>query len=130
MHSVWMSCPNKNILLFDIDTSVTFHRMSVHPQIAVSHDYSEGQTFCVPIRSAFGANISLHNWEVFAQACYKKAERLQSLPDMRRILIKYKELIHLIKILPDVDKFTHFLVPETQRHLSTGVFTIRKLGLT
>ena len=46
------------------------------------------------------------------------------------LLQKHKALLHLVKIPIDLDKCPHLLVPATNDHINTGVFSNGKRGPT
>ena len=99
-----LSHATKEILLFDDDASGVFRHVKLHPQVALDHMHSVGQTLCKPIVSVFGANVSLHNWEAFTQSLYKKSEYLKYSPDLPTIVDNHRAIIDLIKLPKDTEK--------------------------
>ena len=112
-----------DILLFDDDAAGVFRHAKLHPDVTVAHTYSVGQTLHIPIGSAFGSNVSLHNWEVLAQSWRMLAEHLQSTTNLELLAQKCKALLHLVRILKDLNKCLKLLVPATSDNLNPRVFS-------
>ena len=53
--------PEKEILLFDDDSSGMFHHVKLHPRVAAAQENSIGQSLLMPIGLVFGSNIRPHN---------------------------------------------------------------------
>ena len=64
----------KEILLFDNDTSGAFRYIKLHPDIAGPCVFIIGDALYILLGSAFGSNISPHNWEVITLSRTRLAE--------------------------------------------------------
>ena len=61
IHNMRISCPNKEIVIFDDDASGAFRHANLYPQATASHAHSVGQKLCIPVDPFFGSNVSPHN---------------------------------------------------------------------
>ena len=125
-----MSFSNKGIILFEEKDSGVFLHVMLHPQVSACHvDYSS-KILCIPIVSVFGDNFSPHDWEVFAQSRCKKSEHLESSPDLPAISQKHSDLIDLIKLPKDTNKYPNILVQVKAYRINKGFISKVKRGPT
>ena len=61
IHNIIISCPDKEIILFDEDASGVFRHVKLQPQVVASNAFSFGQILRAPIGSVFGANVGPQN---------------------------------------------------------------------
>ena len=125
-----MSCPTKEVLIFDDDTSGEFLHIKLHLQVTAVYALSVGQTLFMPIASVFGSKFSPHTWEVFTQSRCKKTEYLQSSPDLPTIVQKHSAIIDINKIPKDTDKCPHSLAQDAAYSSNKDVLVNGKRGPT
>ena len=116
--------------MFDDDASGLFCHVKLHTQVAVEYACYAGQTLCMPFCSVLSANVSPHNWEIFAQSRCKKVEHLKHSPDLPTITQKHSAIIELMQLPNDNDTCTHLLVQATNDRINKDIFVNDERGPT
>ena len=77
IYNLRINYSNKEILLFDDDTSGAFRHIKLHLDVAGAHAFIIRNKLYIPLGSIFGLNVSSYNWEVIVLSRIKLAEWLQ-----------------------------------------------------
>ena len=130
IYNLRVTYPKEEIFLFDDDVSGAFKHIKYHPDIAAAHSFKLDKSLYIPLGSTFGSNVSPQEFEVIAKARVRKAEELQTLPCMKEIEERHKELINLIKFPADAFKCENKITPATADKVNKGVLLNGKRGPT
>ena len=128
IYNLRISYPKEELLLFGEDVSGTFKQKKYHPDVSAAHSFKLDESLYIPLGSIVCSNASPQEFGVIAKSRVRKAEELQTLPCMKEIEEKYKELTDLIKFPKDIFKCENKITPTTEYDVNKGVFANGKRG--